>query len=51
MAAHDAKGVSQAYNFLDHYDLEWIDSTFEPITRDVHAQVTDDAILALVSAA
>ncbi len=33
--------------FIDHYDLEWIDSTFEPIRRDIHAQISDRAILTL----
>lgn len=41
------KGRLRPTIFLDHYDLEWIDSTFEPITRDVHAQMTDGAILSL----
>lgn len=41
------KGSLKPTIFLDHYDLEWIDSTFEPITRDIHAQMTDDAILSL----
>lgn len=33
--------------FIAHYDLHWYDSTFEPITTDVHASVTDNAILTL----
>ncbi len=33
--------------FQFHYDLCWYDSTFEPITRDIHASVTDNAILTL----
>lgn len=33
--------------FQSHYDLCWYDSTFEAITRDIHASVTDNAILTL----
>ena len=33
--------------FQSHYDLHWYDSTFEPITTDVHASITDNAILTL----
>lgn len=41
------KGRLKPTIFVDHFDLEWIDSTFESIERDVHATVTDKAILTL----
>ncbi|MCM1354867.1 MAG: hypothetical protein NC212_00505 [Staphylococcus sp.] len=41
------KGRLKQTVFLNHYDLMWIDSTFEPITQDIHASVTDGAILTL----
>lgn len=41
------KGRLLSTIFQDHFDLEWIDSTFEPIDRDLHAGVTDGAILTL----
>ncbi len=41
------KGRLKPTIFVDHFDLEWIDSTFEPIERDIHATVTDKAILTL----
>ncbi|MDE6859350.1 MAG: hypothetical protein K2J65_02940 [Duncaniella sp.] len=31
--------------FQSHYDLRWYDSTFEPMSRDIHASVTDNAIM------
>ncbi len=33
--------------FQSHYNLQWYDSTFEPITHDIHASVADNAILTL----
>ncbi len=33
--------------FSSHYDLCWIDSSFEQINEDVHAEVTGGAILSL----
>lgn len=33
--------------FTSHYDLEWLDSSFEPMTEDLHADITDGAILTL----
>lgn len=41
------KGRLKPTIFVGHYDLEWIDSTFEPIDRDIHATVSDGAILTL----
>lgn len=41
------KGRLKPTIFVDHFDLEWIDSTFESLERDIHATVTDKAILAL----
>ena len=41
------KGRLKPTIFLDHYDLEWVDSTFERMNRDIHAQLTDGAILSL----
>lgn len=31
--------------FIGHYDLEWVDSSFESISEDIHADITDGAIL------
>lgn len=41
------KGRLKPTVFIDHYDLEWTDATFETIDRDIHASVTDKAILTL----
>lgn len=41
------KGRLRPTIFQDHYDLHWIDSSFEPIERDIHANVTDASILSL----
>ena len=41
------KGGLKTTIFENHYDLEWIDSTFESIRRDIHASVSDGAILTL----
>lgn len=41
------KGRLRPTIFQDHYDLHWIDSSFEPIERDIHANVTDGSILSL----
>ncbi len=41
------KGHLRPTIFLGHYNLEWIDSTFEPIDRDIHASISDGAILTL----
>lgn len=41
------KGRLKPTVFVGHYDLEWIDSTFEPINRDIHAGISDGAILTL----
>lgn len=41
------KGRLKPTIFVGHYNLEWIDSTFEPIDRDIHASITDGSILTL----
>ncbi|MCM1076849.1 MAG: hypothetical protein NC411_05770 [Bacteroides sp.] len=41
------KGHLGSTIFLDHYDLRWIDSTFDMIDRDIHASITDGSILTL----
>lgn len=41
------KGRLRPTIFLDHYDLEWTDSTFDTIDRDIHATVTDSSIMTL----
>jgi len=42
------KGSLHATIFQGHYNLEWIDSTFERITDDIHATLdSDDALLTL----
>lgn len=33
--------------FENHYDLQWLDSSFESIDRDIYANITDGAILSL----
>lgn len=39
------KGHMRRTIFKDHYDVEWIDATFRPMTFDVSAQIEQDAIL------
>lgn len=41
------KGKLKGTAFQQHYDLTWFDSTFQPIDRDIHASMTDNAILTL----
>lgn len=42
------KGRLLATVFENHYDLEWIDATFEPLRRDIHASVgSGGAVLSL----
>ncbi len=42
------KGTLRSTIFQGHYDLEWIDSTFDRITDDIHATLdSDDALLTL----
>lgn len=41
------KGRLKSTVFQDHYDMEWIDSTFEPLTEDVHAALEETALLTL----
>lgn len=41
------KGRLKPTIFLDHYDLEWTDATFETIDRDIHASITDKSILTM----
>lgn len=41
------KGKLRPTIFIDHFDLEWIDAEFVPMTEDIHASVTDGAILTL----
>lgn len=41
------KGKLKPTIFVDHYDLEWVDSTFDTIDRDIHASVSEGAILTL----
>ena len=33
--------------FENHYSLEWIDAEFDPVTEDIHADISQDAILTL----
>lgn len=51
MASHWSEGMIKGQLlptiFQSHYDLRWYDATFEPIARDIHASVTDNAILTL----
>lgn len=35
--------------FAGHYDLEWIDSEFRPISRDIHATVDASGALLTLS--
>lgn len=41
------KGRLRSTIFENHFDLEWIDATFEPIRRDIHASITGGSILTL----
>lgn len=41
------KGSLHPTVFAGHYDLKWIDSTFRPMDRDIHATIEDDALLTL----
>ncbi len=41
------KGRLKPTIFRDHFDLQWIDSTFDSIDTDIHADITDSAILTL----
>lgn len=41
------KGRLLPTQFIDHYDLLWTDATFAPITRDIHASITQKTILTL----
>ena len=41
------KGRLRPTIFMSHFDLEWVDSTFADMTDDIHASVTDNAILTL----
>lgn len=41
------KGKLRPTIFLDHYDLEWTDSTFDTMERDIHASVSGNSILTL----
>lgn len=41
------KGALKGTAFQHHYDLTWFDSTFQLIDKDIHASITDNAILTL----
>lgn len=41
------KGSLTPTIFENHFDLQWLDSEFQLISRDIHADVTDRAILTL----
>lgn len=41
------KGRLLPTQFIDHYDLRWTDASFTPVTRDIHASITQKAILTL----
>ena len=41
------KGRLRATVFNGHYDLSWIDASFEPMTSDIHATIEDGALLTL----
>lgn len=41
------KGQLRATVFNGHYDLSWIDASFEPMTSDIHATIEDGALLTL----
>ncbi len=41
------KGRLIPTDYIDHYDLEWIDATFVPRTVDIHASVAQSSILTL----
>lgn len=42
------KGKLRATIFAGHYDLEWVDASFERMTKDVHATIEDGALLTVV---
>lgn len=39
------KGMLRTTIFDGHYDLEWVDSTFNRITEDIHAEIENGALL------
>ncbi len=41
------KGILSPTIFSGHFDLAWYDSAFEAIDEDIHADITDGAILTL----
>ncbi|MDE5785879.1 MAG: hypothetical protein K2H98_05035, partial [Duncaniella sp.] len=41
------KGRLIPTDYVDHYDLEWIDATFHQHTSDIHASVEQSSILTL----
>ncbi|MDE6378334.1 MAG: hypothetical protein K2K72_06285, partial [Duncaniella sp.] len=41
------KGRLRPTVFAGHYDLEWIDSTFRPVSRDIHATIENGSLLTL----
>ena len=41
------KGHLRATVFAGHYDLKWIDASFEPMTSDIHATIEEGALLTL----
>ena len=41
------KGALRSTIFEGHYDMEWIDSTFETITDDISATITERSLLTL----
>ncbi|MCH5327074.1 MAG: hypothetical protein J1E29_07725 [Duncaniella sp.] len=41
------KGKLKPTIFKNHFDLEWIDAEFKPITTDIYADIIDGAILRL----
>ena len=41
------KGRLRPGIFENHYSLEWIDAEFEPVTEDIHADISQGAILTL----
>ncbi|MCI9286193.1 MAG: hypothetical protein HFJ91_10520 [Muribaculaceae bacterium] len=48
-AGHRLKGRLIPAEFAGHYDLEWIDSEFRPISRDIHATVDASGALLTLS--
>ncbi len=39
------KGVLQPTVFIDQFDLEWVDSEFTTLSRDIHARIENNALL------